>query len=86
MSANDILEPVGWTALLIVAVVCFGEIASAPGRTPPAPRFVPPLVPPPEYAICVIEGCEYFRFRHYQGSYSLTHKGNCTNSIHSHNQ
>jgi prepilin-type N-terminal cleavage/methylation domain-containing protein len=33
------------------------------------------------YTIYVIDGCEYVMFNS-----TLTHKGNCTNSIHSHNQ
>jgi prepilin-type N-terminal cleavage/methylation domain-containing protein len=36
---------------------------------------------PYRYSIYLIEGCEYI-----QWNGTLTHKGNCTNSIHSHNQ
>lgn len=33
------------------------------------------------YSIYLIDGCQYVRWND-----TLTHKGNCTNSIHTHNQ
>jgi hypothetical protein len=33
------------------------------------------------YAVCAIDGCEYIRY----GIHGVSHKGNCTNSIHIYN-
>ncbi len=34
------------------------------------------------YEVIVVEGCQYFMCPSYYGCFVLTHKGNCTNSIH----
>jgi competence protein ComGC len=34
------------------------------------------------YAVAVVEGCQYLMCPSYYGYFVLSHKGNCTNSIH----
>lgn len=36
--------------------------------------------------VVTIDGCEYFKCNTYGFAYVLTHKGNCTNSIHIYNK
>ena len=36
----------------------------------------------PDYRVVTVEGCEYLRFEVTHGFATLTHKGNCRNSIH----
>ena len=35
-----------------------------------------------EYGVTIVDGCEYIRSPSAHGQYVLTHKGNCTNTIH----
>lgn len=35
-----------------------------------------------KYSVTVVEGCEYLAFYTHSSFYTLSHKGNCTNSIH----
>jgi hypothetical protein len=34
------------------------------------------------FSVVNIDGCEYFKIKGYSFTYSLCHKGNCTNSVH----
>jgi len=64
-------------AVLIVLILLFGIWALWNGRTD-----YNKIKPGDKLTVMNIDGCEYFKIRGANWTYSLCHKGNCTNSIH----
>jgi hypothetical protein len=67
-------------------VIIFSCFSLACGQSPSTERRTETQG---NYSVVVIDGCEYIECDYGlldQRVYSLTHKGNCSNPIHSHNK
>lgn len=66
--------------LWFVAALILACLSGCDG-SPPYPPVEQTL--PNDYAIVRIDGCQYIT-RHWDRSFTITHKGNCDNPIHKH--
>jgi len=72
--------------LFLVAVVLFSFLVLGCGASPTTDG---PKKPSKDYTVVIIGECEYIEFNLgfvVTRIYSLTHKGDCKNPIHSHNK
>lgn len=87
-----------WSILLCIRIFSFNAYSFKPvrvlaggliffflvsGLISCAPKEEIPIATIPNYTIVNIEGCEYFLYPVTHGYSSMTHKGNCSNPIHS---
>jgi hypothetical protein len=66
--------------ILLVSVTVMGVLHFLKEHAPTAP----PPPPPPTHRIVEfkVDNCQYLALRNTSGTYSITHKGNCTNEFH----